>query len=52
MQFAPSICQQCSLGCNTSPGERYGELRRIENRYNGTVTTTSSATAVVSAMAT
>ncbi|THB85600.1 NADH-quinone oxidoreductase subunit NuoG, partial [Pantoea allii] len=37
MQFAPSICQQCSVGCNTSPDERYGELRRIENRYNGTV---------------
>ena len=37
MQFAPSICQQCSVGCNISPGERYGELRRIENRYNGTV---------------
>jgi NADH-quinone oxidoreductase subunit G len=37
MQFAPSVCQQCSVGCNTSPGERYGELRRIENRYNGTV---------------
>lgn len=37
MQFAPSVCQQCSLGCNTSPGERYGELRRIENRFNGTV---------------
>ena len=37
MQFAPSICQQCSVGCNTSPGERYGELRRIENRYNGAV---------------
>lgn len=37
MQFAPSICQQCSVGCNTSPGERYGELRRIENRYNGSV---------------
>ncbi|EAZ8442328.1 NADH-quinone oxidoreductase subunit NuoG, partial [Salmonella enterica] len=36
-QFAPSICQQCSIGCNISPGERYGELRRIENRYNGTV---------------
>ncbi len=35
MQFAPSICQQCSIGCNTSPGERYGEMRRIENRYNG-----------------
>ncbi len=29
--------RQCSSGCNTSPGERYGELRRIENRYNGTV---------------
>lgn len=37
MQFAPSICQQCSVGCNISPGERYGELRRIENRYNGSV---------------
>ena len=33
MQFAPSICQQCSVGCNISPGERYGELRRIENRF-------------------
>jgi NADH-quinone oxidoreductase subunit G len=37
MQFAPSICQNCAVGCNTSPGERYGELRRIENRYNGSV---------------
>lgn len=37
MQFAPSICQQCSVGCNISPGERYGELRRIENRFNGSV---------------
>jgi NADH-quinone oxidoreductase subunit G len=37
MQFAPSICQQCGVGCNTSPGERYGEIRRIENRYNGDV---------------
>lgn len=37
MQFAPSICQQCSVGCNTSPGERYGEIRRIENRFNGSV---------------
>ncbi len=37
MQFAPSICHQCSVGCNISPGERYGELRRIENRYNGAV---------------
>lgn len=37
MQFAPSICQGCSSGCNTSAGERYGEIRRIENRYNGQV---------------
>ncbi|HCN18247.1 NADH-quinone oxidoreductase subunit NuoG [Psychrobacter namhaensis] len=37
MQYAPSICHGCSAGCNTSPGERYGELRRIENRYNGDV---------------
>ncbi|MEC5318208.1 NADH-quinone oxidoreductase subunit NuoG [Brenneria populi subsp. brevivirga] len=37
MQFAPSVCQQCSVGCNTSPGERYGELRRIENRFNGSI---------------
>lgn len=37
MQFAPSICHGCASGCNISPGERYGELRRIENRYNGDV---------------
>lgn len=37
MQYAPSICHGCSAGCNISPGERYGELRRIENRYNGDV---------------
>ena len=37
MQFAPSICQQCAAGCNISPGERYGEIRRIENRFNGEV---------------
>lgn len=34
MQYAPSICMGCSTGCNISAGERYGELRRIENRYN------------------
>ena len=37
MQFAPSICHGCSAGCNISPGERYGEIRRIENRFNGAV---------------
>ncbi|MGC3873873.1 NADH-quinone oxidoreductase subunit NuoG [Halomonas sp. GXIMD04776] len=35
LQFAPSICHQCSVGCNISPGERYGDIRRIENRYHG-----------------
>jgi NADH-quinone oxidoreductase subunit G len=37
MQFAPSICHGCASGCNISPGERYGEIRRIENRFNGDV---------------
>jgi NADH-quinone oxidoreductase subunit G len=37
LQTAPSICVHCSLGCNISPGERYGELRRIVNRYHGEV---------------
>src|SRR5699024_2824986 len=37
MLFAPSVCHQCAVGCNISPGERYGEIRRIENRYNGEV---------------
>jgi len=34
LQTAPSICVHCGLGCNTIPGERYGSLRRILNRYN------------------
>ncbi len=37
MQYAPSVCQGCSSGCNISRGERYGELRRVENRFNGEV---------------
>ena len=37
LQTAPSICTHCSLGCNTTPGERYGQLRRIVNRYNSQV---------------
>lgn len=37
LQFAPGICHQCAMGCNISPGERYGDIRRIENRYNGDV---------------
>jgi NADH-quinone oxidoreductase subunit G len=34
LQTAPSVCVHCALGCNTIPGERYGTLRRILNRYN------------------
>jgi NADH-quinone oxidoreductase subunit G len=37
LQTAPSVCVHCGLGCNTNPGERYGTLRRIRNRYNGEV---------------
>ncbi|MGD8360868.1 MAG: NADH-quinone oxidoreductase subunit NuoG [Gemmatimonadota bacterium] len=34
LRTAPSVCQHCSLGCNTTPGERYGTLRRIRSRFN------------------
>jgi NADH-quinone oxidoreductase subunit G len=34
MQTAPSVCVGCAVGCNTTPGERYGSLRRLVNRYN------------------
>jgi NADH-quinone oxidoreductase subunit G len=34
LQTAPSVCMHCGVGCNTIPGERYGELRRILNRYH------------------
>jgi NADH-quinone oxidoreductase subunit G len=37
LRTSPSICTGCSLGCNIIPGERYGVLRRIRNRYNGEV---------------
>jgi NADH-quinone oxidoreductase subunit G len=37
IQSAPSLCVHCSVGCNTQPGQRYGELRRIMNRYNAQV---------------
>ncbi len=37
LQTATSVCVHCGLGCNVTPGERYGELRRIRNRYNGEV---------------
>ncbi len=37
LQTAPSVCAHCSIGCNISPGERYGTLKRVENRYHGEV---------------
>ena len=37
LEFSPSICVHCGLGCNVSPAERYGTLRRIVNRYNADV---------------
>ena len=37
LQTAPSVCVHCALGCNTIPGERYGMLRRIRNRFNHAV---------------
>ncbi|MFT6958644.1 MAG: NADH-quinone oxidoreductase subunit G [Halieaceae bacterium] len=37
LQSAPSVCTSCAVGCNTIPGERYGKLKRIHNRFNAQV---------------
>lgn len=37
LRTAPSVCLHCGVGCNTSPGERYGRLKRIQNRYHGAI---------------
>ncbi len=37
MTNAPSVCVNCSVGCNTIVSERYGMITRILNRYNGSV---------------
>jgi NADH-quinone oxidoreductase subunit G len=37
LQTAPSVCTHCAVGCNTTPGERYGSLRRIVNRYHNDI---------------
>ncbi|QJC38695.1 NADH-quinone oxidoreductase subunit NuoG [Enterobacteriaceae endosymbiont of Donacia fulgens] len=34
LQYAPSICHHCSLGCNIFAGERYGQLSSIQNRFH------------------
>lgn len=35
LQSAPSVCIGCAVGCNVFPAERYGELKRVTNRYHG-----------------
>lgn len=37
LQSAPSVCVNCSVGCNIIPSERYGTLRRVFSRYNDAV---------------
>ena len=37
LQSAPSVCTGCGVGCNTMPGERYGRLKRVHNRFNAEV---------------
>jgi len=37
LQSAPSVCTGCAVGCNTMPGERYGKLKRVHNRFNAEV---------------
>ncbi|NLE22884.1 MAG: NADH-quinone oxidoreductase subunit G [Actinobacteria bacterium] len=39
LQTAPSVCPNCGLGCTTTPGARYGELRRVLSRYNPDINT-------------
>ncbi|QCI27119.1 NADH-quinone oxidoreductase subunit NuoG [Buchnera aphidicola] len=34
LQYAPSICQHCNIGCNIIVGEKYGLISKIENRYH------------------
>ena len=37
LQSAPSVCTGCAVGCNTLPGERYGKIKRVHNRFNAEV---------------
>ena len=34
LQSAPAVCTGCSVGCNLQASERYGQLKRIQNRYH------------------
>ena len=37
LRTAPSVCAHCGLGCNTSPAEAHGIIRRVQPRYNSAV---------------
>ena len=37
LQSAASICPGCSVGCNTFASERYGDLKRLHNRYHNDI---------------
>ena len=37
LHTAPSICAHCGVGCNLSPGETEGTIRRIQPRFNAAV---------------
>jgi NADH-quinone oxidoreductase subunit G len=37
LTYAPTICNNCSTGCNMIIGQRYAEVRRIVNRYNSQI---------------
>ncbi|MFM2163327.1 MAG: NADH-quinone oxidoreductase subunit NuoG [Pseudomonadota bacterium] len=34
---APSVCNGCAVGCNLVPGERYGTVRGVQNRFHAEV---------------
>jgi len=37
MAATPSVCGQCSVGCNLFVAERDGRVRRVQNRYHGAI---------------
>jgi NADH-quinone oxidoreductase subunit G len=37
LQTAPSVCGHCAVGCNITPGSRYGSIRRVVNRFHSEV---------------
>ncbi len=37
LQTAPSVCTGCAVGCNINPGERYGRVKRVQNRYHSEI---------------